>query len=176
MKNIQHLLITGDIGVGKSTLVQRLLSHCSQKRQGFYTNRIQRSVDGLYHVYIHDASAPVRNFENTNCIGMCNQAGVMKVYPQVFESVGHQLLDLTNDAVVIMDELGFMETQAEGFCKSVLEVLDGNIPVLAVVKNKQTSFLDAVRTHKNTNLFHVTPENREKLYQLLIPYVSCWKL
>ena len=77
-----------------------------------------------------------------------------------------------------MDELGFMESNASAFCFGVLSALDGDIPVLAAVKNKETAFLKAVREHKNVELHYITTQNRDMLYRELVPKVmeySEWK-
>jgi nucleoside-triphosphatase THEP1 len=63
-----------------------------------------------------------------------------------------------------MDELGVMESDARAFCAAVLECLDGESLVIASVRNKKSSFLDAVRTHPKARCFFITPENADSLF------------
>ena len=41
MNRKQHILICGEVGVGKSTLIQRLLAHSSRPRYGFITKKLE---------------------------------------------------------------------------------------------------------------------------------------
>lgn len=54
-----------------------------------------------------------------------------------------------------MDELGFLENDAKVFQSAVLCALDGDTPVLAAVKPKDTPFLRAVRGHENAELVFI---------------------
>ena len=74
-----------------------------------------------------------------------------------------------------MDELGFMEAKAETFTRAVLETLDADIPVLAAIKARfDIPFLDMVRTHPNGKLFMITKDNRDQLYEELLPLIKRW--
>ena len=74
-----------------------------------------------------------------------------------------------------MDELGFMEAKAEAFTRAVLETLDGDIPVIAAVKARfDIPFLDAVRAHPKGKLSMITKENRDQLYEELLPVIQRW--
>ena len=67
-----------------------------------------------------------------------------------------------------MDELGFMEQDAERFCSRVLELLDGDIPVLATAKSgHDIDFLNKILSHPNADVYYITIENRDELYELL---------
>ncbi len=67
-----------------------------------------------------------------------------------------------------MDELGFIEKDAAGFQNAVLSTLNGSVPVLGVVRNMQTPFLDQVRTHPNVDVIFVTKENREEIFHQVL--------
>ncbi len=59
-----------------------------------------------------------------------------------------------------MDELGFLESEAFAFQKKSLEILDGDTPVIGVIKPRSSDFLDLVRKHPRVEILEVTPENR----------------
>ena len=71
-----------------------------------------------------------------------------------------------------MDELGFMESKAENFCSTVLRYLDGDIPIIAAVKDKSTPFLDAVKSHPNCKCFFISEENREELAEEVLAFMK----
>lgn len=64
---------------------------------------------------------------------------------------------------MLMDELGFMENEAELFQEAVIETLKSGVPVLGVVKKKSSPFLDRVRALAGVRIIEVTEENRDSL-------------
>ena len=78
--------------------------------------------------------------------------------------------------VVLMDELGFMESNAHAFRRAVLETLDGEVPVLAAVKDRRdVEFLRQVCDHPRAQVFHIDLANREELFRTLLPMVKSWQ-
>ncbi|MGE4484609.1 MAG: nucleoside-triphosphatase [Oscillospiraceae bacterium] len=172
MTETRHILICGDVGVGKSSLIRRLSDASGRPVCGFVTLR-RSDGNGKYSVYIHPAQSKRRTYTPANRVGICNSDGGIH-FPAVFNTCGVPLLKAEEGRVIMMDELGFMENEAELFRAAVLSTLDGNIPVIAAVKNQSTPFLDAVRSHKNADLFIINNRNREKLYTELLPRVMAW--
>lgn len=162
-----HILITGKMGVGKTTLVQRLIKEMRQPITGFVTKKVTHFGSQLSSVHIHSVTDELRLLSDANCVGRCDEAGAYAVYPNVFDTLGVKYLEDVSDSVVIMDELGFMEREAEVFKQRVLSLLDGEIPVIAVVKDREAPFLEKIKAHENVVLYHVTLENREAVYRQL---------
>ena len=171
----RHILIAGKRHAGKSTLIQRLLAEVTVPVYGFRTRSGERGEGGFHsiHIFPADGSSTARTEENH--IGDCN-GRERTVYPEVFDTLGVQYLDAKPDGILVMDELGFMEEPAREFCGRVLEALDGEIPVLAAVKISDLGrdFLDAVRNHPNADVYEVTEDNREALFEQLKPVVQGW--
>lgn len=169
----RHLLLTGIVGTGKSTLVNKLLQENRRPLYGFVTKRLAPDGAGLSHVYMHRPTDAIRGYTQDNLVGSCDAQRSYR-NPQVFNTLGISLLRAPEEGLILMDELGFLENGAYAFCEDVLGKLDGDIPVLAVVKQRQTPFLDAVRAHPNTRLVCVTAENRDALYETLLPVIREW--
>ena len=74
MAEKRHILISGERGVGKSTLIERLLSASTLPRYGFITKMRPAGPDGFHPVYIHPAGQPPheRVYTDANCIGACD--------------------------------------------------------------------------------------------------------
>ncbi len=177
MKKPLHLLITGEVGVGKTFLVQRLLKHNQRSVRGFISKWMSSDEKIKSGVYLFPATAETYLCTAQNCVATCEKSGFNIIHPKVFDTYGVELLSIPktqNKSLILMDELGFMESESPLFCKMVLNVLDGSVPILAVVKKKETLFLDEVRAHKNAELFCVTEENRELLYHELISKIESW--
>ena len=95
----------------------------------------------------------------------------------VFDALGVRYLAAARPGgLIVMDELGFMEAEAEAFKQAVLHALDGDIPVLAAVKDRRdVPFLNAVSSEPKAALYTVTLENREALFAELLPIVKAWR-
>jgi nucleoside-triphosphatase len=173
MRLPRHVLICGDVGAGKSTLIEKLLRESSRPVYGFITKKASADENGLSPVYIHAANAEERFYTAENLIGYCSGKG-SRGCPQVFDTMGLRLLEAPSGGILRMDELGFMESEAHAFCAAVLRALDGDIPVLAAVKSKETPFLLAVRAHPNAQAYWITRDNRDALYAQLLPVILGW--
>ena len=173
----RHLLICGERGAGKSTLIRRLLAETSLSVTGFVTKRESIADEkGFYPVYIHPAAQPEgeRRYEKENLVGLCDSCSSIR-FPQAFETLGLTYLRAGVGDVLVMDELGFLETDASAFRAVVLCALESDVPVIAAVKEKKTGFLDAVRASEKAWGVDITPENRDALYEELLPFVYAWE-
>ena len=164
----KHIVLTGARQIGKSTLVHKLLQRCIVPLHGFVTKATPRQPDGTHSVYLYSINDKEQLPCCDNHIGdAC--FGRRKVYPEVFDTLGLQLLSNCNDGLIIMDELGFMESEVTAFCQKVLQCFDGDIPILAVCKAKPgIEFVDQVKYHPHTALYTVTEDSRDALYSELL--------
>ena len=117
-------------------------------------------------IYAGSGKTPQQN----NLVAVRGAAG-RRGFAEVFDSAGAELLKRPAQ-LVLMDELGFFENEAEVFKAAVFSVLDSNTPVLGVIKPKRTAFLDTVREHPGTRVVEVTKENREDVYYKVLAMVK----
>jgi nucleoside-triphosphatase len=162
-RNATHILIVGCNGAGKSALIRRLLHDVPVPVYGFRTRmEAPACVGGAAPVYIHGAageSACTRDY----LVGTCCD-GRPTCFPAAFERAVPLLRGIPSGSIVLMDELGVMESDATGFCAAVLDCLDGEELVIAAVRDKQTAFLEAVRAHPRAKCLLLTPENGDALF------------
>lgn len=170
----KHILICGPRGVGKSTLIEALIRQCRVPVYGFVTRSTPRDADGFHSIYIHSAADKQRLRSEENHIGDCN-GRQRTVNTEVFDRIGVPLLQAKADGILFMDELGFMESDAAAFREAVMACLDGDIPVIAAVKERyDIDFLNEVRAHPNTKCYTITKENRDQLHQELAQILEDW--
>lgn len=94
-------------------------------------------------VYICRAGKPLFSSE-FGVVGDCGEFGFPKGFPEVFDRVGKRLAEDTSGChLILMDELGFMENEAELFQEAVIETLKSGVPVLGVVKRRVLLFSTA---------------------------------
>ena len=174
MTKRKHILICGEVGVGKSTLIQRLLIQSTRPLYGFITKKLEPDENGFHPIYMHPAGRSKRVYEQKNLIGTCDRR-THNINLDVFNTLGVSYLQAKPDGIILMDELGFMEAKAEAFTRAVMGALDGDIPVIAAVKARfDVPFLNEVRAHSKGQLFLITPENRDQAYEELLPIVLGW--
>ncbi|XP_027909418.1 cancer-related nucleoside-triphosphatase isoform X2 [Vigna unguiculata] len=134
-------LVTGPPGVGKSTLIMRVLEslrvNSSIKLQGFYTREVRRAGQrvGFEVVTLDGRTAPLASihFSSPESVGWPS-VGKYKVDVASFESLALPELQVREDtSLFIIDEVGKMELFSSSFFPAVLRVLESNIPVLASI-------------------------------------------
>ena len=171
----KHIVICGRRNSGKTRLFNRLLAACRMPVCGFSTAIVNSRDDGYHEIYMFPAGRTDFPCTEENHIGDCNMR-TRTVNTAVFDDLGVRLLEAQPGGIVAMDELGFMESGAEAFCARVLELLDGDIPVLATAKagGPEMSFLSRVHHHPKVALYEVTEQNAEELYAELLPIIEAW--
>lgn len=167
-----HCLIVGARGVGKSTLIHRVLAQLGKPVFGFETKKENWLADDELGspVYIYEAGKEhVRTSENL--VGYCKNRNFAATKAAFDRYAPKLLVPVPKSHVVLMDELGFMESSSEDFCSAVMSLLDGEAPVIAAVKYNDFPFLNAVRSHPNCRVFHITADNRDELYLQVLDFV-----
>ncbi len=165
--DIMHILITGEVGIGKSTLIDKLLQKANQPIFGFRTEKTDPKSIGSDQIYIHPATGE-KTYSDQNVVGFCSPAGT-RAKKGGLDNLGVKLLtDIPVGSIVLMDELGFIESEEPAFCDAVLRILDGPCFVLAAVKAMNTPFLEKVRSHENALVVSINADNRETLCQQIL--------
>ena len=162
----KHLFLTGEKGVGKSTLIKGLLAQFHGSLGGFFTVKSTSVVSGQVSVHLLRAnSGDHPALENLLfCCGEPAGAGVA----QRFDHLGCTALAAGASAdLLVMDELGPHEGDARSFRRAVFQALDGNVPILGVLQRADTPFLAQIAVHPQVRLVEVTVENRCDLSRTL---------
>ena len=168
-----HALIVGDRGVGKSTLIRRVLKNLNRPVFGFETKKEEQLEDPIRGcpIYIYDAGKAHFQTPN-NLIGYHKERDIPAI-TAAFDRYAPRLMEpIVENAVVELDEIGFLEAKSDAFCQAVLHLLEGKNPVIAAVKNREHPFLDAVRNHPNARCFYITAENRDTLYEEVLIFMK----
>lgn len=167
-----HTLIIGARHTGKSTLIRRIVSTLGCTVSGFETKKEDGMEDPSRGtpVYIYEVGKPHQQTPD-NLLGYCRDR-----HPEAAEHAFDRFAHLISEEetvsdLIVMDEIGFMESSSALFCSEILHRLDGDRPVLAAVKCNDTPFLNAVRSHPNCRCFFITEENREKLSPSVLDFV-----
>lgn len=168
-----HALIVGERGVGKSTLIRRILKELNRPVFGYETKKEEQQEDPTRGcpIYIYDAGIPHAQTAE-NLIGYHREPN-SDAFTAAFDRYAPRLMEnVPEEAIVELDEIGFLEAKSEAFCQAVLHLLDGGRPVIAAVKSRDLPFLNRVRKHPNARCFLITPENRDTLYEEVLLFMK----
>ena len=152
----EHLFLTGQPQVGKTTLLRRFLAEQNLRIGGFRTVWGDDTHTALYLLPFEGGECCA---ENRIAERVC---GTLVPHADVFDRLGPALLREPCE-LLAMDELGFLENDAAAFQAAVLAALDGNVPIFGVIKPRHTAFLDAVRACERVRVIEVTAGNRDTL-------------
>ncbi|MDR1797117.1 MAG: nucleoside-triphosphatase [Clostridiales Family XIII bacterium] len=181
-----NVFLTGERGVGKSTAIARFAATLDFTPAGFRTFPLPLEGAGRDCVCIAAYGAPPGDLavpgQGNGVVAIRNRdAFKMEVFPAAFDTVGARVLREGRSSgarLVVMDELGFMESGAAAFQEEVRLCLGADVPVLGVLKkalppggfgggNARTAFLESVRARGDVRVLEVTEANREKIFRQL---------
>ena len=158
-KAVKNIFLTGEIGIGKSTIITRVLEEADYNLGGY---RTRRRVDGDIQEFSREALADGRlyNFARTN-----RKKRLREVNEEVFTELMPVFLreDMKDKELIILDELGFMENDLEAFTSTIFEILDSPLMVLGVLRDYDCEFLNKVRARGDVEVLRVTLDNRDLL-------------
>lgn len=162
-------VIEANKNTGKTTLVKKLLKVSNRKTSGFFTIRVPElcDQDGLCPIYICPINEELK-VEEKYYLGKCGK-GKHISNDELFNTLGVELIT-TNDPseLIIIDEIGFLETNAEKYKNKVFDILASNNPVLLMIKSKPgVEFLDKIRSLSNINYIKMNENNRNDIFEKL---------
>ena len=174
----RHILIEGDRQVGKSTLIRKVLDKKGLPLYGFFTKSISIGEDGTHEIYIHPAEVPEseRRYTEENRIAVCNKTRERMINSKAFDGPGMRYLsEIKDDGIIVMDELGFMEKDSPGFMNRILELMDGDVHIIAAIKDRtDIPFINELREKPKAQIFKINKENRDDLYETVLNAVKDW--
>ena len=89
----------------------------------------------------------------------------------VFDVNGVKILEESGKSgspFILMDEIGRLESRAEGFCRAVLACLDKEKRVIGVLQQCDSDLVKTISARTDVTVIEVTQENRDALLAELI--------
>lgn len=163
------ILLTGRPGIGKTTIVRKLVAMARPIAGGFLTEEIRvggRRV-GFRVTDIHYNAEGV--LAHVDCKS-ASRVGKYGVDVATFERVGVGALRdaLDRPGAVIIDEIGKMELFSDALPGVVTQVMDSDHPVLATIPVHRHPFLTALRQRSDVTTIEVTAASRDDLPDHLV--------
>lgn len=165
-----HIFLTGDLQVGKSTIVRGVAASSGLTCGGFLTffSADRQAEDRNLYLY---GVGEVIDYADDHVVVRFEEGRPMPDAAR-FDSLGTERLSSAqaNAALIIMDECGRLERDAAAFQGAVLAALDGPVPVLGVVRQNAGGWTQQILDHPYVRLITVTEANRDALAASLLEY------
>lgn len=162
-----NYLLTGHPGVGKTTIIKKLLEKLKLPAGGFYTEELREdnvrmgfavvTLSGFKGVLAH------RNFKSRYKVG---KYGV-GVYTLNRIGVKEVQMCLMEKKIIVIDEIGKMELLSPQFQGVVEKALNADNPVLGTITLAHHPFAQKVKARDDVKIFEVTKENRDEIFKTL---------
>jgi nucleoside-triphosphatase len=168
MKNI---LICGPPGVGKTTLIKKLLKNINLKAGGFYTEEIKGNNRRVgFKIFSLDNQEGILAHISVKGMKRVGRYGV-NIYD--LENVGVKSLSqaLREDDLIIIDEIGKMEIFSDKFKEKVLDCLHSEKFVLATIGIGGDKYISRIKERDDVIVFKINRENRDELMDKVLSLV-----
>lgn len=158
-----NILITGQPGIGKTTLIRRVVEQLTDRQPaGFYTTEIREKgrrvgfelvdLDGRRSILAHI------NLRSKYRVGRyCVDVDAFEVFLE------HLSIWDREPDIIVIDEIGKMECLSPKFNRLLNEYLDVPVPVLATIALKGSGMIQKVKKRNDIHLIHIHPDNRDTL-------------
>jgi len=171
----KHILLTGKPGIGKTSVVKKIIPLLGVDAGGFYTEEI-RELDrrmGFRVVTLDGEDGVLAHVEfNSNY-----KVGKYRVDLVSFEKVAIPALEkaMEHKSVVVIDEIGKMELFSMKFRELVSKILDSEKSLLCVIKENGDTFTENIKKRKDVTIITVNYENRDTLPEKVLEILRAMK-
>jgi len=167
-----NLFVTGRPGVGKTTLILKVLERLGTDAGGFFTREIREGGRRLGFT-IADLGGDTGVLAHVDQKSLY-RVGKYGVNRRDLERVGVPAIEraVEGSSLVVMDEIGRMELCSPAFRSAVEKALDSPRTVFGTIQDRRNQFLDSVRARPDVTVLRVTVENRDALAGQLVERIS----
>ncbi|XP_050706708.1 cancer-related nucleoside-triphosphatase homolog isoform X3 [Eriocheir sinensis] len=168
----RHVAVTGPPGVGKTTLVQKVVGQLQEAEvacSGFYTKEVRQGGKrvGFDVVTLSGRTGVLSRQRAEGSGGREPRVGNYAVDVASFESLALPLLQTqrASPSVLVLDEIGKMEMFSTGFVRGVRQAIaDPSSTLLAtipVAKGKPIALVEEIRSSPTFMVVNLTRANRD---------------
>jgi len=173
---VSNILITGHPGVGKTTLVKKVIEELRLDPVGFYTEEI-REEGKRVGFRIKSLTPGLPRMEGILArVGLAGpyRRGPYTINIRDMEEIGARSLEeaLSHGGLIVIDEIGNMEIVSKRFQAAVITSLESPSPVLGVIKYEPGPFVDRIRSRPDVEIIKLTREHYSEVKSFVVKKVK----
>ncbi len=161
----KNILLTGNPGVGKTTIIKRVVSGLKNKG-GFFTEEIKEEGKRIgFRIVTIDGKQGILAYKEKGEF----MIGKYSVNIKDLEEIACEAVFSTirEKEIVIIDEIGKMEILSSRFREVVMEALDSPKIVIGVIHRENSGFFKKIKERKDVELIEVRFDNRDHIEKKL---------
>ena len=162
-----NILISGYPGIGKTTLIKKIIAKLNCKIDGFFTTEKKEAGKrtGFFITDFHGNQEVLAHLD----LKSPYRISYYGVNVRAFETIGIPALTraLANADLIVIDEIGKMEMFSEKFCDILDNIFDSRKPVIATIKAKDCKLTAKLKAREDVSIFHLTRENRDEMENII---------
>jgi len=160
-----NILLTGKPGVGKTTVIKKIIEKYKKNIGGFYTEEIREKGNRVgFRIKNTDGEEGLLSHID---IKSKFKVGKYSVNIRDIDRIGVDSINraLNNDEmdIIVIDEIAKMELFSENFKNVVLSSLNSSKIVVGVIQDKNIEFLNRIRERKDVKIISITYQNRDEI-------------
>ncbi|MBL4935686.1 hypothetical protein JK636_07930 [Clostridium sp. YIM B02515] len=172
---MNNILIIGERRSSKSSELLsevRALLNCSI---GGYWVDITRDSENK-DIRIFDLTSLYEEDRNNVFFRKDDSTGFSKLNIEMFNTKGVEILtkSFNYSDVIIMNEIGFLESKATAFTSEVKKILDSKKVVIAALKDVPCLYIDTIKSREDIYIFKVNDNNKDSIRQEIIKLLRLW--
>lgn len=169
MHSKKHILLTGVPGIGKSTIVKTVIASFAGPMKGTYAE--EENIEGERVGFIlHTLEGQSAYLAHQNMVSPYRVAKY-GVNIDAIESLIIPAISPLNESVIVIDEIGFMQSYAPHFLDAVTTALDHAPCVLGTIPIGDTDRILKIKQRPDVQLIEVTHENRNALPAIILEHL-----
>ena len=161
--------------MGKTSVIKKIIPLLETSAGGFFTEEI-RVMDRRMGFRIVTLDGKEGIMAHVDC-NSNYKVGKYRVDLDSFERVAIPALEnaMKDKSIIVIDEIGKMELFSATFRELVLNILDGEKPLLCVIKENGDAFTEEIKNRRDVSLVTVNYENREGLPEKVLDMLKVMK-
>ena len=170
----KSLLLTGHPGIGKTTIIRKVVEALGDRAGGFYTEEITgpggRHGIKLITLYGREVTLAHKDLKAQRY----PRVGRYGVDTNALESVGVRALEkaIRRNRIVIVDQIGLMELHSRKFLEVLMGGFMGGAHIVGTIMTKSHPEADVFRYLSQVEIWEVDRRNRNAMHKRVLTWVN----
>jgi nucleoside-triphosphatase len=160
-------LVTGNPGIGKTTLIRQVVSTMRMRAAGFYTEDLRDGGvrEGFRIVTLEGDIALLASTGHPGPIHVSKYGIDLQELDRVGVSALRRGMDRGH--VLVVDEIGQMQLFSKNLRHTVFEAVRLGHPMLGTIMAGRNPYADRIRSHQHVEVLSLTEDNRQEVVTFL---------